>query len=97
MADLKLTLDFKNDEVKVNQKNTKSIGYSKKVILPTEEELNLTSSKLSEFDNVSSLVVTALPKPEPRCQKLPDATTLPEPPRGTRSTLNHPSRVGDFT
>ena len=33
------TLDFKNDEVKVNQKNTKSIGYSKKVILPTEEEL----------------------------------------------------------
>ena len=33
------TLDFQNDEVKVNQKNTKSVGYSKKVILPTEEEL----------------------------------------------------------
>jgi DNA polymerase-3 subunit epsilon len=33
------TLDFQNDEVKVNQKNTKSIGYFKKVISPTEEEL----------------------------------------------------------
>ena len=33
------TLDFKNDEVKVNQKNTKSVGYFKKVISPTEEEL----------------------------------------------------------
>jgi DNA polymerase-3 subunit epsilon len=33
------TLDFQNDEVKVNQKNTKSVGYFKKVISPTEEEL----------------------------------------------------------
>ena len=33
------TLDFQNDEVKVNQKNTKSAGYFKKVISPTEEEL----------------------------------------------------------
>ena len=33
------TLDFQNDDVKVNQKNTKSIGYFKKVISPTEEEL----------------------------------------------------------
>ena len=33
------TLDFQNDEVKVNQRNTKSVGYFKKVISPTEEEL----------------------------------------------------------
>jgi DNA polymerase-3 subunit epsilon len=33
------TLDFQNDEVNVNQKNTKSVGYFKKVISPTEEEL----------------------------------------------------------
>jgi DNA polymerase-3 subunit epsilon len=33
------TLDFQNDEVKVNPKNTKSVGYFKKVISPTEEEL----------------------------------------------------------
>jgi DNA polymerase-3 subunit epsilon len=33
------TLDFQNDEVKVNQKNTMSVGYFKKVISPTEEEL----------------------------------------------------------
>ena len=33
------TLDFQNDEVKVNQKNTKSVSYFKKVISPTEEEL----------------------------------------------------------
>ena len=33
------TLDFQNDEVKVNQKNTNSVGYFKKVISPTEEEL----------------------------------------------------------
>jgi DNA polymerase-3 subunit epsilon len=33
------TLDFQNDEVKVNKKNTKSVGYFKKVISPTEEEL----------------------------------------------------------
>ena len=33
------TLDFQNDEVKVNQKNTKSVGYFKKVISPTKEEL----------------------------------------------------------
>ena len=33
------TLDFQNDEVKVNQKNTKSVGYFKKIISPTEEEL----------------------------------------------------------
>jgi DNA polymerase-3 subunit epsilon len=33
------TLDFQNDEVKVIQKNTKSVGYFKKVISPTEEEL----------------------------------------------------------
>jgi len=33
------TLDFQNDEVKANQKNTKSVGYFKKVISPTEEEL----------------------------------------------------------
>jgi DNA polymerase-3 subunit epsilon len=33
------TLDFQNDEVKVNQKNTKSVGYFKKVISPTDEEL----------------------------------------------------------
>jgi DNA polymerase-3 subunit epsilon len=33
------TLDFQSDEAKVNQKNTKSVGYFKKVISPTEEEL----------------------------------------------------------
>ena len=33
------TLDFRSDEAKVNQKNTKSVGYFKKVISPTEEEL----------------------------------------------------------
>jgi DNA polymerase-3 subunit epsilon len=33
------TLDFQNDEVKVNKKNTKSVGYFKKVISPSEEEL----------------------------------------------------------
>ena len=33
------TLDFHNDEVIVNKKNTKSVGYFKKVILPTKEEL----------------------------------------------------------
>jgi DNA polymerase-3 subunit epsilon len=33
------TLDFQNDEIKVNQKNTKSVGYFKEVISPTEEEL----------------------------------------------------------
>ncbi len=33
------TLDFQNDEVKVNQKNIKSVGYFKKVISPTEDEL----------------------------------------------------------
>jgi DNA polymerase-3 subunit epsilon len=33
------TLNFESDEKKVNQKNTKSIGYFKKVISPTEEEL----------------------------------------------------------
>ena len=33
------TLDFQNDEVKVDQKNTMSVGYFKKVISPTEEEL----------------------------------------------------------
>ena len=33
------TLDFQNDEVKVNKKNTKGVGYFKKVISPTEEEL----------------------------------------------------------
>ena len=33
------TLDFQNDEVKVNKKNTKSVSYFKKVISPTEEEL----------------------------------------------------------
>jgi DNA polymerase-3 subunit epsilon len=33
------TLNFEIDEKKVNQKNTKSIGYFKKVISPTEEEL----------------------------------------------------------
>jgi DNA polymerase-3 subunit epsilon len=33
------TLDFHNDEVIVNKKNTKSVGYFKKVISPTEEEL----------------------------------------------------------
>ena len=32
-------LDFQSDEAKVNQKNTKSVGYFKKVISPTEEEL----------------------------------------------------------
>jgi len=33
------TLDFQSDEAKVNQKNTKSVGYFKKVISPTDEEL----------------------------------------------------------
>ena len=33
------TLDFQSDEAKVNKKNTKSVGYFKKVISPTEEEL----------------------------------------------------------
>ena len=33
------TLDFQSDEAKVNQKNTKSVDYFKKVISPTEEEL----------------------------------------------------------
>ena len=33
------TLDFQSDEAKVNQKNTKSVSYFKKVISPTEEEL----------------------------------------------------------
>ena len=42
------TLDFQSDEAKVNQKNTKSVGYFKKVISPTEEELNFLETGIYE-------------------------------------------------